>query len=197
MQSEGVVLRSVRVRSVVGVVGVIGVIATACFGAGCPPPPAVNPPDAGAPVSVTDAGPPASDLVNDAVRRLPADADGNIPLLHVGGETLTLGPVVKDPAYAAARCTDLLGACMLGEHLHPLDCAKKAPVCRSSAPWNEALPCCPQACIDEAVRREAAGVDREAAYTGVFGATHPCFPGLVEQYCAAGGTPPSGCPERR
>jgi hypothetical protein len=122
------------------------------------------------------------------------DADGNIPILTVGNEVVKLGPVIKDPVYGANRCRDVLGTCMLGEGLHPLDCAKKVQTCRTAEPWNEVAPCCPQACVDEAVRLESSGVDRKFAYRRVFSETHACFPGLVAQYCAAGGTPVGGCP---
>jgi len=155
---------------------------------GCPEAPTAPTPGAGATEK------PPSQLVNGAINRLPKDADGNIPVLTVGNEVMKLGPVIRDPVYAAGRCTDLLGACMVGEHLHPMDCARKVHTCATAEPWNEAAPCCPKACVDEAVRREASGIERELAYAGVFDQTHPCFPGLLEQYCAAGGKPVGGCP---
>lgn len=141
-----------------------------------------------------DAGVVVTDDINAAINRLPKDADGNIPLFTVGKEVVKLGPVIRDPVYARGRCIDLLGACMMGEHLHPMECARKVQTCKTAEPWNEAAPCCPQACVDEAVRREDSGVDRGEAYLSVFNAKQ-CFPGVLAQYCAAGGKPPGGCPE--
>jgi len=78
-----------------------------------------------------------------------------------------------------------------------MTCARRVQQCATNEPWNEAAPCCPKACVDEAVRRESSGLDGTTAYAGVFTTVHGCFPGVVEQYCAAGGTPPGGCPVPR
>ncbi len=124
--------------------------------------------------------------------RLPKDADGNTPIGTVGNEVVKLGPVTKDPVYAAARCTDLIGHCELVGHRATADCMATARRCATAEPWNEEPACCPGACIDEYARLTAAG-DGDAD-AKVLGTTHPCFPGLLAAYCAAGGKPPDGCP---
>ena len=150
-------------------------------GGGCPSSSSSSPPENKLPQAAT--------LSAEQLREiLPKDADGNAILLEVGGVPLTLGSPRRDAIGAAGKCTDLEGNCLIATK--DLDaCVEQLPVCRTATPWEEAEACCSQACIDAYREERRLGASQIEAGAAVFGSDHECFPGLQEQYRAAGGTP--------
>ncbi len=116
---------------------------------------------------------------------LPKDADGKPILLEVGGLPITLGAETKDAISAAAECRDVFTSCVAATK-DPDACAAKVPICKSERPWEEALPCCAQACVTAYQEERRLGADTFDANDAVFGSTHECFPGLQALY---GGVP--------
>jgi hypothetical protein len=152
--------------------------------AGCPAPTKNTP--------VQDAGlPQAPTLTAEQLKQLPGvrrTADGGVILFDVGGKQLTLGEPRHDAIGAAAKCSDLKGACL--NATKDLDgCVARLAVCATDRPWEEASPCCAQACITAYQEERRLGASPLQASDAIFGSTHECFPGLQEQYRAAGGTP--------
>ncbi|MDP2339358.1 MAG: hypothetical protein Q8O67_00255 [Deltaproteobacteria bacterium] len=154
--------------------------------AACPDPAAPPTGDAGVPGL-----PQAPTVAVDQLEQLPGmprDADGNLILLEVAGLPLSIGAPRKDAIGAAAKCTDLLSSCVMATK-DPDGCVAKLPICESEQPWEEALPCCAQACINAYQEERRLGADVFGAHKAVWGSTHECFPGLQALYRAAGGTP--------
>ena len=119
---------------------------------------------------------------------MPRDENGNIILLEVAGGPLTFGAPGNDAISAAAKCRDLLSSCV-GATKDADGCVTKLPICAGERPWEEALPCCPQACVTAYQEERRLGADVFRSAKAVFASTHECFPGLQELYRAAGGTP--------
>lgn len=159
--------------------------------AGCQSPPAGAPTPAPTANTADAAYPQAPMLTADYLERIPGvrrDADGGVIVFEIAGVPVTLGPPRKDAIGAAARCRDLGSACLIATK--DLDmCAARLPACKTVRPWEEATPCCAQACIDAYLEQRRFGASAVEADRAVFGSTHECFPGLQEQYRAAGGTP--------
>jgi hypothetical protein len=157
------------------------VLATACDA-----PPATSPPT---PTPPPGPYPQAATVDVDALASiLPKDADGKPVLLEVGGVALTLGAERKDAIGAHASCIDLFTRCVV-KTKDSDRCAADVPRCATSEPWNESAACCPSACVAAYQEERRLGATNIEADLAVFGSTHECFPGLVEQYSAAGGTP--------
>ena len=119
---------------------------------------------------------------------LPRDANGDSVLLEVGGLPLTLGAPRRDAIGAAAKCSDLVSSCVAVTK--DLDaCVAKLPICKTEQPWEEALPCCAEACVKAYQEERRLGAAPLDANDAVFGSDHECFPGRQELLRAAGGTP--------
>jgi hypothetical protein len=124
----------------------------------------------------------------DIAKSLPKDSEGRPILLEVAGDLLTIGAPRRDAIGAAAKCTDLLTAC-LRKTKDADKCAHDVPRCKTATPWNEDAACCADACVVAYEEERRLGATVSEADDAVFASTHECFPGLQELYRAAGGTP--------
>jgi hypothetical protein len=119
---------------------------------------------------------------------LPKGPGGEPVLAEVDGTALTIGPERQDAVAAAAKCTDLVSLCVV--QTKDLDaCVDRAGECATAEPWKETAACCARACKEAYREERRLGAPPIAAHAAVFGSTHECFPGLQDQYRAAGGVP--------
>jgi hypothetical protein len=124
----------------------------------------------------------------DLASILPKDGEGKPILLEVAGDLLTIGAPRRDAIGAAAKCLDLLTAC-LRKTKDPDKCAHDVPRCKTATPWDEDAACCADACVVAYEEERRLGATVSEADAAVFGSDHECFPGRQEMYRAAGGTP--------
>ena len=93
-----------------------------------------------------------------------------------GGKTL-MDPERKDPIAAMGRCLGLVLGCYQPA-LRPMDqCWSRTEHCQTAQPWNEPIPCCPDACFAQYKAQRAAGRTERDAFTAV-ARDRSCFPGL-------------------
>jgi hypothetical protein len=118
--------------------GTLALVAVACE-----PPPA-SPPD----TPPTPPTYPQATTVSpeELASILPKDSEGRPILLEVAGDLLTIGAPRRDAIGAAAKCTDLLTAC-LRKTKDADKCAHDVPRCKTAKPWNEDAACCADACV--------------------------------------------------
>lgn len=134
-----------------------------------------------------------SPLVGDSNRR-PGDGGFAMPspgeptalpvqtrLYSQGPLNLETGPVIHDAIWAAARCRDLIAACVRQTH-SPANCVTGARACTTETPWREPVPCCPTSCRVEFERLRAAGLAELDAMLGSYGLPgSACFPGVSDE----------------
>jgi hypothetical protein len=99
--------------------------------------------------------------------------------------SIAIDPAMRTPARSYAQCVTMVLTCAR-ETGRPDACAMAAPRCTTLRPWEEPVPCCPEACAVQMDGRRRAGFSPWRALRAVFADDRTCFPGLVP---ADGGTP--------
>jgi hypothetical protein len=115
-----------------------------------------------------------------AAAGLPREPDGNFLLLGVPGAQLEIDPTRRDALVAAGTCARWITSCV-ADGGHALDdCARSAPPCATSTPWEEPAACCTAACFDRYQQSRRAGTEGLAAFDDVYFGADPCMPGVVD-----------------
>ena len=110
---------------------------------------------------------------------LPRDDAGRPVLVSVPGAMLSVDPSLRDPIYTLATCAALIAGCV--SSARSLDaCAVSAPLCATSTPWRESLPCCPSACRDRFEAERSTGTESLTAFRSIYFDHPDCFPGVLE-----------------
>ena len=96
----------------------------------------------------------------------------------------------RDAISVQSECTAMLDGCFHKDNdkRNSYDaCFNSAPRCKSSRPWEENKPCCPDSCWQQYADLRSKCVDPFSASTRVFFKDH-CVPGVAESL--GGGRPP-------
>jgi len=129
------------------------------------------------PWQVEVAPPPQVDL-----SAYPRDADGQ-PIIVPGQDInlVAVTPERRDAMSVQEECTAMIDACFHKDndkHNSYDACFKSAPRCKSSRPWEESKPCCPDVCWQKYADLRRQCVDPFGASTRVFFDDH-CVPGVT------------------
>jgi hypothetical protein len=112
---------------------------------------------------------------------LPSVGNGNLLVLEVPGGRLELDPTRRGPLTALGGCTAWIAACVAPPDRTLDDCARSAPRCAGTTPWDEAEPCCPAGCFEAYRRARIDAPPGEPAldtFTQVYFDDAGCFPGV-------------------
>jgi hypothetical protein len=112
---------------------------------------------------------------------LPPAADGKLVVLELPGGRLDVDPAQRGPLTVLGRCTAWIAGCVAPPARTLDDCARSAPTCSGTAPWEEPQPCCPAACFAAYRRARVAAPTDEApldTFTRVYFDDAACFPGV-------------------
>lgn len=121
------------------------------------------------------------EIVGIALPRAARDDPDRVPL------SIELTPRARAPAGLDARdpfasrtaCLGLVLECAGQAGQEPDDCARSVPRCQTRQPWEEDLPCCPEACYLQFNAARLAGRVPMAALQESYGA-NDCYPGIAE-----------------
>ena len=115
----------------------------------------------------------------DPASVLPMPADGG-PIVLSGTPSLQLAwsPPKAGPMTATAACTRWVTGCLSATRSLD-DCARSAPACKTTQPWNEAA-CCPVECFQRYADARRQGTAAKDAFRSVYlDSTSSCMPGLA------------------
>ena len=120
----------------------------------------------------------------------PRDADGQ-PVIVPGKDIslVAITPDRRDAMSVQTECTAMIDSCFHKDNdkRNSYDaCFNSAPRCKSSRPWEEGKPCCPDVCWQKYADLRRQCVDPFGASSRVFFNDH-CVPGVAEML---GGTRP-------
>lgn len=116
----------------------------------------------------------------------PLDAEGR-PILLSGATFNVVAVTTPDAMTARDACAALVSNCY-SPGVRSMDaCMMSAPTCLTTTPWNEATPCCAQACLDGYAALRTAKVDPLNSYLKVLYDGPVCMPGVDTML--AGGAP--------
>jgi|JI10StandDraft_1071094.scaffolds.fasta_scaffold54793_2 hypothetical protein len=117
---------------------------------------------------------------------LPEPPDySDYPVDEIGRPIVAAGPLVNwvvvttpDAITARKGCADLVANCH-EPGVRSIDaCMLSAPACATDEPWNEASPCCAEACFADYSALRVQGTDPLTAYLTVLYERPICMPGV-------------------
>jgi hypothetical protein len=111
---------------------------------------------------------------------VPRRDDGTFFVLAIPNASLGIDPTRRDAIVATGACARWITTCVT-DGGHALDdCARSAPPCTTTRPWEEPAACCAPACFERYQEARRGGSEALTAFETVVFSADPCMPGVAD-----------------